>query len=351
MNFLSSGTILNDDFIWDVINSHIVNRRRGTGGAAFNMNCPMCVTRGQTPDKTYRCGVFHTARGIGVNCFNCQFRTGYTVGKSFGKTLMSFLERIGVPERESKLLKLQSQQLASFRDTVTRVQPEFRMPSFDADTMPAGSKSLGEWEAEDCQAEDYLDAVRYILSRGDVVVTASSYYWTPDLEHGLNRKILIPCWHDDRLVGWIGRCIDGTKPKYYTHVPKHFLFNSKALNHSYRKYVFVVEGVFDALVIDGVAALGGNLNQHQINWINTCDKIPIVIPDRDKAGRYLIDVALQQEWAVAFPNYGGRCWWKDDIKDVDEAVLRHGKLFTVRSIIESMTKDSGLITQRSHYHL
>jgi hypothetical protein len=351
MNFLSSGTILNDDFVWDVISNHILNRHRGTGGAAFNMNCPMCITLGQTPDKTYRCGVFHTANGIGVNCFNCQFKTGYKVGNRIGRTMAMFLDRIGVPDREVKLLKRQALQLASFKETVVRVQPEFHIPNFDVVTMPSDSQSLEAWDAADCQDQNYLDVVRYILTRGDVAAMATTYYWSPNPEHGLNRKLLIPCWYEDRLVGWIGRCIDPSKRKYYNQIPKHFLFNSKCLNHPHRKYIFIVEGVFDALVIDGVAALGSNFNQHQISWIKQCDKIPIVIPDRDEAGKGLINIALQQEWAVAFPNYGGRCWWNADIKDVDEAVLRHGKLFTVRSIIESMTNNSALITQRSHYHL
>jgi len=58
------------------------------------------------------------------------------------------------------------------------------------------------------------------------------------------------------------------------------------------------------------------------------------LPDFDKAGMDTVNVAVKRGWAVAFPE------WDDDIKDASDAVERYGRLFTVRSILESVETSS-----------
>jgi DNA primase len=128
------------------------------------------------------------------------------------------------------------------------------------------------------------------------------------------------------------------------------LFNTRFLSGQ-RKYVFLVEGPFDALVIDGVAALGASLNERQIAWIAASDMQPIVVPDRDFAGNRLIDIAITQNWPVAFPHYGRHQWWEADIKDVDDAVRRYGKLYVMQSLLATAEVDHRKIQQRAKYRL
>ena len=54
-----------------------------------------------------------------------------------------------------------------------------------------------------------------------------------------------------------------------------------------------------------------------INALNT--KV-IVVPDRDDAGKNMIRQALDLKWGVSMPN------WDHNIKDVNEAVQKHGKI-------------------------
>ena len=58
------------------------------------------------------------------------------------------------------------------------------------------------------------------------------------------------------------------------------------------------------------------------------------MPDKDKAGQRLIDDALEYGWAVSFPE------WENDTKDVNDAVVRYGKLFTLKSIIDAKQTSS-----------
>jgi DNA primase len=57
----------------------------------------------------------------------------------------------------------------------------------------------------------------------------------------------------------------------------------------------------------------------------------IVVPDRDRTGLKITDRALELGYQVSLPN------WEADIKDVNDAVVRYGKLPTLLSILQSAT--------------
>jgi hypothetical protein len=348
MSYLS--TILNDEPLWTAISQYTLGQTRpSTGDFQLKLHCPMCVSQGTTQDGRWRCGIARKPDGIVIHCFNCLFTTGFTVGQRLGRNMAAFLIHLGVPHREVKELRFWSQRIASLVETAEKHHPEYvPVPTFAAIGLPEGCKSLETWADEGCDDPDYLDTIDYLLGRGDVATLATTYYWTPVK---FNRRLIIPCLHDGHMVGWIGRSIDPQekKKKYYNQTPKSFLFNDKFLTHPFRKYIFIVEGVFDALVIDGVAIMGAAINAQQIQWIKQSGKTPIVVPDRDEAGKALIRVALAQNWGVAFPNYAAHTWWDDGIKDVDEAVRKYGKLYVVRSIISSVVTDSIKIKQRMTY--
>ena len=96
-----------------------------------------------------------------------------------------------------------------------------------------------------------------------------------------------------------------------------------------QKYVFVVEGPFDALAINGVALLHNDISEHQAALINRLGKRVIVIPDRDSSGLEVVKKAIDLDWEVAFPN------WDMSIKDVAEAVEKYGDLFVITDIINT----------------
>jgi DNA primase len=103
------------------------------------------------------------------------------------------------------------------------------------------------------------------------------------------------------------------------------------------KYVFVVEGPFDAISVDGVALLTNEISDQQARIINNIGKEVIVIPDQDKAGTILIDQAKELGWSIAFPT------WNDTVKDCADAVLKYGKLFVVVDAIKTATSNPAKI--------
>jgi hypothetical protein len=54
-----------------------------------------------------------------------------------------------------------------------------------------------------------------------------------------------------------------------------------------------------------------------------------VVPDQDKAGVELIDRAVELGWAVSIPEWPASC------KDVNDAVIRFGRLGALLTIMQS----------------
>jgi DNA primase len=57
----------------------------------------------------------------------------------------------------------------------------------------------------------------------------------------------------------------------------------------------------------------------------------IFVPDRDKTGLETCDRALELGYSVSIPD------WDNDVKDVNDAVVKYGKLMTLISILQSAT--------------
>ena len=58
--------------------------------------------------------------------------------------------------------------------------------------------------------------------------------------------------------------------------------------------------------------------------------IKIVLPDKDKSGKELIDIALDKGWWVSLPD------WPE--KDASDAVSKYGRLVTLTHIFQSIHK-------------
>jgi DNA primase len=95
------------------------------------------------------------------------------------------------------------------------------------------------------------------------------------------------------------------------------------------QHVLVMEGVFDALSINGLAVLHAEINDAQARLIRSLGREVTVIPDQDEAGMKLIDRAVELGWAVSIPR------WPDDVKDVNDAVNRFGLVATLIHIFQS----------------
>jgi DNA primase len=175
---------------------------------------------------------------------------------------------------------------------------------------------------------ELLAAIEYVNRRG-IDVNRYKFHWTPEEAYNLHRRIVVPFYYQGETVGYTARAIvDGVKPKYYSSHPADFVFNLDTQQKDWQ-FVIVCEGPFDAMSVDGVAVSGSEISDQQAELIDRLQREVIVVPDGDRAGRKLVDRAIELGWTVSFPV------WLETCKDINEAVIKYGKLFVLKTILDA----------------
>jgi DNA primase len=149
-----------------------------------------------------------------------------------------------------------------------------------------------------------------------------------DNVHWTRPHVVIPFTYDNSIVGYTCRFLDNRTPKYISETQPGYVFGTD-LQHADWTQAIVVEGIFDALCINGLAVMHNDINDAQARLIRSLGREVTVVPDQDPAGMALVDRAVELGWAVSMPN------WPEDVKDVNDAVMRWGRLTTLLTIMQS----------------
>lgn len=296
----------------------------------LSFNAPCCHHRGHSQDTRKRAGVTFSD-GFVYNCFNCKYTASWKPGRPITDKLKTLCKWLGAGDDDIKQLVFEALKTES-----VEYQPEqfAEKVKFTEKELPEGAMPISEWVNSEYLkdvSEDLGPVIDYIISRGFDPMSRD-FYWTP--APGFIDRVLLPYYFEGKIVGSTARKITSGKPKYVSDQHPHFVYNiDKQKEES--KYVFVVEGQFDALAVGGVGLLTNDIAEQQARIINGLGKQVIVIPDQDNAGLNLFDRAIEYDWAVAMPN------WDPDVKDTADAVKRYGKLFVIVDAIK--TAEQGII--------
>ena len=322
-------------------------RRSQAGWISFNAAC--CHHNGDSPDTRGRGGVItNPDGGVSYHCFNCQFKTSYQPGRPLSFKFRKLLSWLGADPTEVKRLVIEAIRVKEL------IRPEdIRAPEeeivFETRSLPAEAQSflaLAEfYKIAEYQSTPKLftDTVHYVLDR-KIDTTKYDFYWTPEVENKLNHRVIVPFVYKGQTVGYTARAtVDGIKPKYHSNHPANFVFNmDRQLPTS--KFVLVVEGPFDAMSIDGVSVQTNEISEQQAEIIEGLGREVIYIPDFDqhlnKQGRAVwpgmaaVEQAIEYGWSVSFPV------WRETCKDVNAAVIKYGKLFVMKAILDGKESNS-----------
>jgi hypothetical protein len=304
----------------DKFRSLLPPRAKNSPSGWTSFNAPCCQHRGHSPDTRKRAGV-RFDHGIVYNCFNCKYTTGWQPGSPIGEKMKTLLRWMGASEDSIKEMVFEA-----LKTEGDEYQPEQYQPKveFTNKELPEDALPITEWANRSSSLITTLyPVVEYIAERG---FDPSDFYWSP--APGYSDRVIIPFTWEGRIVGNTARKIRDGKPKYLSDQHPHFVFNFDRQTED-QKYIFVCEGPFDALAVNGVALLTNEISDQQSRIINSLGAKVIVIPDQDKAGLVLFDRAAELDWAIAMPN------WDDDVKDCADAVKKYGKLFVVVDAIMS----------------
>ncbi len=321
--------------VLDFIRQHMPVGWKHTPSGWISGNCPMCSQRGHNADKRGRGGMMFQDDAFTYNCFNCGFKTGWSEGGRIGGKLTSLLKTFGVDEADIQRVNLELLREEDSKDISKQFikQEQTKKTQIDWQPMelPPNSYRIGEYPLDKLdkkQLDKLALACTYIMKRG--LDFHEHWYWSPFM-HFANRVVL-PFYYKGVIVGytarWVGDDRPDAMPKYFNQMPKNFVFN---LDHQHKHdTIIITEGQLDAIQVGGVALAGNTPNNIQCSIIEDLDKNLVLLPDFDKAGMDTVNTAIRRGWAVSFPP------WEDDIKDASDAVEHYGRLFTVKSILDSV---------------
>jgi len=312
--------------ISDTILQYLPGKRKQTPSGWISFNAVCC------DDKRQRGGlIFNAGDAVSYHCFNCQFKASWQPGRQLTQKMRKFMRELHMPDDVINQLALEAMRL---NDTVT-TEVRSVVPKFDARALPIDSLSMIDWaeniaESDFSVPENFKKCIEYLVDR-NIDPKCYPFYWTP--KTGFSNRIIIPFIYKGEIVGWTARTVGDAKPKYLSEQQPGYVFN---LDHqtNNRDFVIVCEGPFDALSIDACALLGAEIKDSQ-NWLlKQLGKEIVLVPDKDHEGPKTVEQAIEFGWSVSMPN------WPEGVKDVNDAVIKLGRLATLYLIISAKESNS-----------
>jgi len=283
------------------------------------MDCPMCT------DKRKRGGLITTGAKISYNCFNCGFTTGWEPNPTLGKKYKQLATTLGADTQDIHKVTIELMKYSEELETESASDYVYNLQKFNTEQIPESAMAVDDLPDDHAVKE-------YAKQRGLLGLYPLLYFD----EKLYKQRLVVPFTYNNDVVGWTGRHIsppDKQTPKYLHKMQPGYVFNIDRFADSKRQIVIVTEGVFDAILVDGIAIQGNSVGPEQAHLIEKLGKRIIVCPDRDEAGIELMLQAAELGWEVSFPP------WHVDCKDAADAVQRYGRLATVSSIIKHATNN------------
>ena len=307
--------------MFDIL-SIIPGKKKTTSSGWHSFNAICCGHLGHKPDRRMRGGIkFDGQTNWSMHCFNCGYKCNFVLGRSISYKTKQLLLWCGIDDTQIGKWSIESLQQKDLLDIVIQKKTKIKI-KFKDHELPAG-EMLDE---NNPLHKVYVD---YVQSRG---INHNEYPFliTPNLKGRYANRIIIPYTYKNKIVGHTSRFLDNKIPKYINEQQPGYVFNIDIQKPEWQVCI-LTEGIFDALSIDGIAIMHDDISNEQAQLIASLNKQIIVVPDRDKTGLKLCDRALELGYSVSLPN------WETDIKDVNDAVVRYGKLATLLSILQNAT--------------
>lgn len=298
------------------IRDYLPLKRKQTPSGWISFNCPMCN------EKRSRGGMKISEQGWSYHCFNCSHTSSFVVGRTLGYKSRQLLDRLGVSEQEINVLNLESLRHRSIHGIIQdRQQVIDSLSNIEFEEFDDFPPFLEPITPEFPRYWDYIN---------NRAVPQDYPLMTSIKNDGINWVrpfVLVPFTYQNRVVGWSARFLDNKTPKYINHTQPGYVFGTD-LQHPDWQHVLVMEGIFDALSIGGLAVMHSTISDTQARLIRNLGREITVVPDQDRAGLELIDRALELGWAVSMPEWQG-------CKDVNDAVKKYGRLGTLLTIMQA----------------
>ena len=301
----------------DTITAHLPAKRKTTPSGWTSFNAPCCQHNGNTADTRGRGGLISEGDTVSYHCFNCGYKASWQPGRPVSQKLRKLLQWMNCSDDDITRLTFDVMRL---NEGVEVAERKIELPTFETVPLPPDAVKI----ADITEFNKFsIAVVEYMAQRG-LNLDDTDYYWSPSLAY--RDRLIIPFYYEKRIVGWTARTITADKqPKYLMEVQPGFVYGLD--EQSYNKvFAIVCEGQVDAIHVDGCALGGSEINDAQALLINKLNKDILVVPDRDHAGKKLVEDAISRGWGVSLPE------WDQDVNDIGDSVDKYGRLYTLYSI-------------------
>ena len=320
-----------NDSLEHLIRSYVQLPSRTNGGGWYQVLCKVCNDHGK---KGKRAGFkFESNGNVGYHCFNCSaaalFDPSDIRDNKMPQKMATVLEAFGIPEDQWQPIIFDAvsqsgerKQSSSHPKRSTHEPLPIILPPTVTPINPNGDEF-------DLYAIDYLKYQRgmdwqsypfYIGRKTDDTILKRWY-----------GRLIIPIFKEQSLIYFQGRDLTDTSPKKYLNadIPReNVLFGYENIMKNTNEPLYIVEGWFDAWHLNGVSVFGNTMSNHHVSWINRSGRPKVIIPDKFGDGQTLAEQGIELGWAVSTPD------WGDDVKDVNEAIMKYGLAYTLMTIKE-----------------
>jgi hypothetical protein len=295
---------------------YLPGKRKQSSSGWISFNGPCCVHNSESQDKRQRGGLKSSPEGWSYHCFNCGYTASFILGRNLSVKARKLLAWLHVPQEEIERLNLESLRHRSIEGLIDDRQ---RTAAAIADI---------HFEEQDLGGVEFVTPANteiwnYLRSRHAPI----DYPFMVSSTAGSRPGVIIPFTYENTLVGNTTRFLDDRRPVWLNNFQPGYVFGTD-LQQADWQYVIVTEGIFDALSISGLALMHNTVSDAQARLIRTLGKDIIVVPDQDRPGMELVDRAVELGWSVSMP-----AW--EDCKDVNDAVIKYGRLATLLTILQS----------------
>ena len=310
----------------EVIGRYIPLGNRSSSGWV-TLRCEVCNDH----QHKKRGGFKFDQNNIGYNCFNCGATFQYDSDKPFvSDDMVRILRAYGIPDSEFSQFKLEALRVGN------RGKP----------SLPSPDKPAIHWPVPISKPASFIDireddsiwstvAKEYLESR-NIDWQLDSYWINADdgtpFAKAWKARVILPVRNaQGALIFYQGRDLTGkADPKYLSSpTPRsNVLYGMRELNANRDDPLFIVEGIFDAQAVGGVAIFSNKPTKEQIAIINTSKRRKIYVPDKRGRGAVGAKIALRAGWEISIPDIG-------NCKDVSEAMDTYGSLYVKSSLLEN----------------
>lgn len=306
----------------DLIEASVPFRKLNTGWLAGR--CSLCS------DYKERAGFKFEGGNVIYNCFNCGMSAVFQEGSGqLSSKFKKVCDAYGIdPEEISKVLGSSLfQKEARKEQTISLDSLSAKSQGFNPIKQPASWKSLGEvLEHEDYQ----IRIIEYLESR-KVDVTKHKFFFS--LEDKFKDRVIIPFYKNGTLFYWQARSINPQEKKRWENAPSTragIIFNPDALYKKSKIPLFICEGIFDALMFDGISLLGSHVST-KADLLKSTNRRCIFVIDKDRNGKALAEEVLKYGWEITFTPHL--------TEDINHSVQRFGKIWTASQLLANVCKN------------